>query len=134
LKESYDVAQKSELITKSGRLAYQRLGFGFFESPVIFAASKNKRIPMQVTADVKKKLFKKYGGSEKNTGSTPAQIALFTERINHISEHLGTNKLDHSNTRSLIKMVGQRKKLLNYLMKKDLTGYRSLIEKLKIRK
>ena len=89
---------------------------------------------MQVTAEVKKKLFKQYGGSEKNTGSTTAQIALFTERINHISEHLSTNKLDHSNTRSLIKMVGQRRKLLNYLMKKDLTGYRQLIEKLKIRK
>jgi small subunit ribosomal protein S15 len=89
---------------------------------------------MQVTSAVKKNLFKQYGGSEKNTGSTEAQIALFTERINHISEHLSTNKLDHSNTRSLIKMVGQRRKLLNYLMKKDLNGYRQLIEKLKIRK
>ncbi len=89
---------------------------------------------MQVTAEVKKNLFKQYGGAEKNTGSTTAQIALFTERINHISEHLGTNKLDHSNTRSLVKMVGQRKRLLNYLMKKDLNGYRQLIEKLGIRK
>ena len=61
---------------------------------------------MQVTAEVKKNLFKLYGGSEKNTGSTEAQIALFTERINHVSEHLGTNKKDHSNTRSLIRMDG----------------------------
>ena len=89
---------------------------------------------MQVTTEVKKKLFKEYGGSEKNTGSTEAQIALFTQRINHISEHLGANKQDHSNTRSLVKMVGQRRRLLNYLMKIDLNGYRQLIEKLGIRK
>ena len=89
---------------------------------------------MQVTSEVKKKLFKEYGGSEKNTGSTEAQIALFTERINHVSEHLSTNKGDHANTRSLVRMVGQRRRLLNYLMKTDLTGYRKLIEKLNIRK
>ena len=89
---------------------------------------------MQVTAEVKKNLFKEFGGAEKNTGSTEAQIALFTEKINHISEHLTTNRKDHSSTRSLVKMVGQRRRLLNYLMKKDLNGYRSLIEKLKIRK
>lgn len=89
---------------------------------------------MQVTSDVKKKIFKTYGGSEKNTGSTTAQIALFTERINHISSHLSTNKKDHSSTRSLVKLVGQRRRLLNYLMKQDLNGYRSLIEKLNIRK
>ena len=89
---------------------------------------------MQVTAEVKKNLFKTYGGSEKNTGSTEAQIALFTERINHLSEHLGTNKNDHANTRSLVRMVGQRRRLLNYLMKTNLAGYRKLIEKLNIRK
>ena len=89
---------------------------------------------MQVTSEVKKNLFKQYGGAESNTGSTTAQIALFTERINHISGHLETNKLDHSSTRSLVKMVGQRKRLLNYLMKKDLNGYRTLIAKLNIRK
>ena len=89
---------------------------------------------MQVTAEVKKSIFKEFGGSEKNTGSTEAQIALFTQRINHVSEHLGTNKQDHSNTRSLVRMVGQRRRMLNYLMKTDLTGYRKLIEKLGIRK
>ncbi len=89
---------------------------------------------MKVTSEVKKNIFKEYGGSEKNTGSTTAQIALFTERINHVSSHLETNKHDHSSTRSLVKMVGQRKRLLNYLMKTDLTGYRQLIEKLNIRK
>ncbi len=89
---------------------------------------------MQVTSEVKKKLFKDFGGSEKNTGSTSAQIALHTERINHLSEHLNTNKKDHATTRSLIGLVGKRRRLLNYLMKQDLTGYRQLIEKLKIRK
>ena len=89
---------------------------------------------MKVTSEVKKNLFKQYGGSEKNTGSTTAQIALFTERINHISGHLGTNKKDYANTRALIRLVGKRRRLLNYMMKTDLTGYRQLIEKLNIRK
>ena len=89
---------------------------------------------MQVTSEVKKNLFKTYGGSEKNTGSTAAQIALFTEHINHISEHLTTNKKDYANTRSLLRMVGKRRRLLNYMMQNDLTGYRQLIEKLNIRK
>lgn len=89
---------------------------------------------MQLTTESKKKLFKEHGGSEKNTGSTAAQIALFTERINHISGHLTDNKKDHSSTLSLLKLVGKRRRLLNYMMKQDLTGYRQLIEKLKIRK
>ena len=89
---------------------------------------------MKLTKETKQDLFKTYGGSAKNTGSTEAQIALFTERINHISSHLTTNKKDHSNTRSLLKMVGRRRRLLNYLSKQNLNGYRSLIEKLGIRK
>ena len=89
---------------------------------------------MKLTTETKKELFKTYGGSEKNTGSTEAQIALFTQRINHISDHLKTNKKDFSNTRSLVKMVGRRRRLLNYLSVQDLNGYRSLIEKLSIRK
>ena len=93
-----------------------------------------KKSEMQVTSEVKKTIFKTYGGSEKNTGSTSAQIALYTERINHISGHLETNRKDHSNTRSLLRLVGRRRRLLNYLMKQDLAGYRILIEKLGIRK
>jgi small subunit ribosomal protein S15 len=89
---------------------------------------------MQVTKEVKKNIFAEYGGSEKNTGSTEAQIALFTSRINHISDHLKTNRKDHSNTRALLIMVGKRKRLLNYLAKKNLNGYRALIAKLGIRK
>ena len=89
---------------------------------------------MQVTSEVKKNIFKTYGGSEKNTGSTAGQIALYTERINHISGHLTTNRKDYANTRSLLKLVGKRRRLLNYMMKEDLNGYRKLIEKLNIRK
>ncbi|MFN8310827.1 MAG: 30S ribosomal protein S15 [Chitinophagales bacterium] len=89
---------------------------------------------MKLTTESKNNLFKTYGGNAKNTGSTEGQIALFTERINHISEHLKTNRKDHSSTRSLLIMVGKRRRLLNYLAKQDLNGYRALIEKLNIRK
>jgi small subunit ribosomal protein S15 len=87
-----------------------------------------------LTTDAKKEIFKTYGGSEKNTGSTEGQIALFTERINFISGHLKTAKKDHVSTLSLLKLVGKRRRLLNYLAKQDITGYRALIEKLGIRK
>lgn len=89
---------------------------------------------MQVTKEVKKNIFTEFGGAESNTGSTEGQIALFTSRINHISDHLKTNRKDHSNTRALLIMVGKRKRLLNYLAKKNLNGYRALIAKLGIRK
>lgn len=79
-------------------------------------------------------IFTQFGGSATNTGSIEGQIALLTERINSISLHLQQNKKDFSTHRGLMKMVGQRKRLLNYLSKKDLQGYRALIEKLGIRK
>lgn len=84
---------------------------------------------------IKKDIFKTYGGSETNTGATEAQVALLTEKINHISKHLkGGNPKDHSSNRSLVNMVGRRKKLLAYLQRKNLTGYRELIAKLGLRK
>jgi small subunit ribosomal protein S15 len=89
---------------------------------------------MLLNKESRAKLFRDFGGNEKNTGSTAGQIALFTARINHITEHLGQNKKDHSSTRSLLMLVGKRRRLLNYLMKTDLTHYRQLIEKLNIRK
>jgi small subunit ribosomal protein S15 len=79
-------------------------------------------------------IFSQYGGKATNTGSIEGQIALTTERINRISEHLQKNKKDFSTHRGLMKLVGQRKRLLNYLSKNDLQGYRQLIEKLGIRK
>ena len=89
---------------------------------------------MQVTKEVKKELAKKFGGDEKNTGLSEVQLALYTERINHISEHLKTNKKDFSYTRSLVSMVGKRKRLLKYLASTDISRYRAIIEKLNLRK
>lgn len=87
-----------------------------------------------LTKETKEDIFKEYGGNTFNSGSTEAQVALFTFRINHLSQHLRENKKDHSCRRSLLTMVGKRKKLLRYLAKKDISEYRSLIEKLGIRK
>ncbi|MFK8103406.1 MAG: 30S ribosomal protein S15 [Saprospiraceae bacterium] len=79
-------------------------------------------------------IFKEFGGSEKNSGSTEGQIALFTYRIKELSDHLQRNKKDHSCRRTLLTIVGKRKSLLKYLAKKDITKYRALIEKLGLRK
>ncbi len=79
-------------------------------------------------------IFKQYGGSEKNTGSVEGQIALFTYRISSLSEHLKANKKDHSCRRTLLTLVGKRKRLLKYLAEKDITKYRELIEQLGLRK
>ena len=87
-----------------------------------------------LTLEKKANIFAEFGGNEKNTGSIEGQIALLTERINQISQHLRSNKKDFSSQRGLMKMVGQRKRLLSYLSKRDLSGYRALIEKLGLRK
>lgn len=79
-------------------------------------------------------IFAKYGGDAKNTGSTEGQVALFTYRISEMSKHLQKNQKDHSCRRSLLRLVGKRRKLLRYLAKKDILIYRELIEKLGIRK
>ncbi len=79
-------------------------------------------------------IFKKHGGSEKNTGSIEGQIALFTYRIGELSKHLNKNQKDHSSRTALLQLVGKRKRLLSYLSKKDITKYRELIETLGIRK
>lgn len=87
-----------------------------------------------LTKDKKEELFKEYGGNPSNTGSIEGQVALFTFRINHLSQHLRENKKDHSCRRSLLSLVGKRKRLLRYLAQKDIAKYRELIEKLGIRK
>lgn len=81
----------------------------------------------------KQEIFQKYGGDEKNTGSTEAQIALFTYRISNLSAHLRKNNKDHATRRSLLMMVGWRKRLLNYLQRIDINKYRDLIKELGIR-
>ena len=87
-----------------------------------------------LTTEKKANIFSEYGSAVANTGSIEAQVAMLTERINHISDHLKTNKKDFSTQRGLMQMVGKRKRLLTYLSKHNLTGYRSLIEKLGLRK
>ena len=87
-----------------------------------------------LTKEKKEEIFKQYGGSEKNTGSTEGQIALFTFRIQKLSEHLKENSKDHSCRRALLTLVGKRKRLLGYLQKTNLNKYRELIEQLGIRK
>ena len=82
----------------------------------------------------KTEIIKTYAVHEGDTGSPEVQIALLTERINELNEHLKVHKKDHHSRRGLLKMVGQRRGLLDYLKKKDLEGYRALIEKLGIRK
>ena len=86
-----------------------------------------------LTKEKREEIFKEYGGSEKNSGSTEGQIALFTFRIKGLSDHLQLNKKDHSCRRTLLTLVGKRKRLLTYLAKKDITKYRAIIEKLGIR-
>ena len=89
---------------------------------------------MYLTKEKKEKIFKEHGGSKKNTGSAEGQIALFTERINHLTNHLKKNRKDFNTERSLVMMVGKRKSLLSYLKAKDIERYRSIIKKLSIRK
>lgn len=89
---------------------------------------------MPVTKEKKASIFANYAGKETNTGSIEGQIALLTERISQISSHLQENKKDFSTHRGLMQLVGKRRRLLNYLQKHNLQGYRQLIEKLGIRK
>lgn len=89
---------------------------------------------MYLSSEKKKEIFAKYGKGDTDTGSPEAQIALFTYRINHLTEHLKINKKDHATQRSLLKMVGKRRDLLNYLTKVDIFRYRAIIKELGIRK
>jgi len=89
---------------------------------------------MYLTSEVKKDFFKKYGKSEANTGTSEGQIALFSYRISHLTEHLKKNKKDFSTQRALIILVGKRRRLLNYLKDRDIERYRAIIKTLKLRK
>ena len=87
-----------------------------------------------MTKERKQEIIAAYGIHEGDTGSPEVQVALLTERINHLNENLKTHKKDHNSRRGLLMMVGQRRGLLNYLIKIDVERYRSLIEKLGLRK
>ena len=89
---------------------------------------------MYLSAEKKEELLSQYGKSNKDTGSAESQIALFSYRINHLTEHLKEHKKDHHSRRGLLKLVGKRRGLLNYLASKDIERYRAIIAKLGIRK
>ena len=89
---------------------------------------------MYLTSQVKKDIFKKYAGSDKNTGSAEAQVALFTHRIDHLTGHLKNNKKDFGTQRALLNLVGKRRALLDYLKNTDIMRYRAVIKVLDIRK
>ncbi|MET6991591.1 30S ribosomal protein S15 [Sediminicola arcticus] len=89
---------------------------------------------MYLSKEVKAEIFKKHGETETNTGSAEGQIALFTYRINHLTEHLKRNRKDFNTERSLVMLVGKRRSLLDYLIKKDIVRYRLIIKELNIRK
>ncbi|GAB1453879.1 30S ribosomal protein S15 [Draconibacterium sp.] len=89
---------------------------------------------MYLSTEKKAEIFAQHGKTATDTGSAEGQIALFTYRINHLTEHLKQNKKDHSTRFSLIKLVGKRRNLLDYLIKKDIERYRSIIKELNLRK
>ena len=89
---------------------------------------------MQLSSESKKAIFTKFNNSGTNTGSAEGQIAMFTERINSLTDHLKIQKKDFSTQRSLIRLVGKRRSLLDFLMKTDITRYRKIISDLNIRK
>ena len=89
---------------------------------------------MRVTTGEKEKIFKKFGKDTKDSGSVFSQVALFTERVKHLTRHLKATRKDYSTQRSLQLIVGRRRKLLDYLKSKDILAYRELIKDLKLRK
>ena len=89
---------------------------------------------MYLTTDKKKEIFKSFGKSENNTGASESQIALFTLRINHLTEHLKISKKDFSTQRALLRLVGKRRRLLDYLREVDIERYRSILKELNLRK
>ncbi len=89
---------------------------------------------MYLTKEVKEQIFAKHGGKAENTGSAEGQMAFFTFRINHLTEHLKKNRHDYNTERSLVKLVGKRRSLLDYLKKTEINRYREIIKELGIRK
>mgnify|MGYP004666622541 FL=1 len=87
-----------------------------------------------VTKEQKKEIIAKFGGDEKNTGAAEVQVALLTARINDLQKHFKANPKDHASNRGLLKMVGQRRRLLKYIKNNDIEKYRSLIAELGLRK
>jgi small subunit ribosomal protein S15 len=89
---------------------------------------------MSLTKEVKQDIVSKHGASDTDTGSTKVQVALLTQRINDLTGHLRTHPKDHYSRRGLLKLVGRRRRFLNYLQREDLEGYRALIKELGLRR
>jgi small subunit ribosomal protein S15 len=89
---------------------------------------------MALAKEVKQELIEKLGANGQDTGSTEVQIAMLTQRINDLTEHLRTHPKDHYSRRGLLKLVGRRRRFLDYLQRKDLEGYRALIKELGLRR
>ena len=89
---------------------------------------------MYINTEIKKEIFAKHGGSETNTGSTEAQVALFTFRISSLTEHLKKNRKDFVTQRSLQLLVGKRRSFLDYLKKNDITRYRAIVKEIGLRR
>jgi len=89
---------------------------------------------MSLTKEVKEGIVRQHGSNKTDTGSTKVQVALLTQRINDLTEHLRTHPKDHYSRRGLLKLVGRRRRFLNYLQKHDLEGYRALIKELGLRR
>jgi len=89
---------------------------------------------MYLAPEEKEKIFAKHGKSKTDTGTAEGQIALFTYRISHLSKHLKNNHKDYNTERSLVRLVGKRRSLLDYLMKKDVLRYRAIVKELELRK
>jgi len=89
---------------------------------------------MALTKEAKQELISKHGASDTDTGSTDVQVAMLTRRINELTEHLRTHPKDHYSRRGLLKLVGRRRRFLDYLRRKDLEGYRALIKELGLRR
>ncbi len=89
---------------------------------------------MGITKEEKMEIIKRFGKNEKDSGRTEVQVALLTRRIIHLTEHLKQHRKDHHSRRGLLKLVGQRRRLLNYLAKKDIQRYRNLIKELGLRR
>ena len=89
---------------------------------------------MTLTSEAKLEIVRKHGAGDADTGSTKVQIALLTQRITELTEHLRTHPKDHHSRRGLLKLVGRRRRFLTYLQKRDLEGYRALIKELGLRR
>ena len=87
-----------------------------------------------ITSERKREIAAQFGSSESDTGNTKVQVALLTERINHLTEHLREQRKDHHSRRGLLMLVGRRRRFLDYLQRNDLEGYRELIKELGLRK